>query len=94
MRTRIHEVVEYLCDGCGMGLGNHIGNPYFSQGNNNYCPDCALRVGVITPEKWLSINGLYGFHHAEYKDGKVTAFLKWGKGYRKSEMVLPDVEVD
>lgn len=94
MRTRIHEVVEYLCDGCGMGLGNHIGNPYFSQGNNNYCPDCALRVGVITPEKWLSTNDLYGFHHAEYKDGKVTAFLKWGKGYRESEMVLPDVGVD
>lgn len=94
MKMRIHKIVEYLCDGCGIGLGNHVGNPCYSQGDNYYCPNCALIKGIITPKKWLSVNASHGFHHVEYKDGKIIAYLKWGRGYRKYEVVLPDAEVD
>lgn len=28
MITVTHQVNEYLCDLCGVGVGNHVGNPF------------------------------------------------------------------
>ena len=32
---------------------------------------------------WANLHGFGIFHHAEYKDGKVIGFQKWGRGYSK-----------
>ena len=47
MKCVEHKVIEYLCDDCGEPLGNHEGNPYISDGENNYCYDCALKHRLI-----------------------------------------------
>lgn len=81
-----HKVIEYLCDECDEPLGNQDGNPYYSDADNNYCPDCALKNRVIDADEWLHVHGISIYDHAIYKDGVISAYQKWGKGYRKDEM--------
>ena len=57
MKCIEHKVIEYLCDDCGEPLGNHEGNPYISDGNNNYCYDCALKHRLIDADEWLFAHG-------------------------------------
>lgn len=90
MITVTHQVNEYLCDLCGVGVGNHVGNPFYRNGDDNYCPDCALKLGLIDAETWLHHNGIYIYHHAFYDNGKIIAYQKWGRGYRKDEVVISD----
>ena len=53
MKYIIHEVKEFLCDGCGQRLWNHTGAPYIRNGNTNYCHECALIYGIISEEEYL-----------------------------------------
>lgn len=76
-----HTVLEYLCDGCGEPLGNHIGNPYIREGKNNYCHDCALKRRLIDAEDWLEAHGIDVYDHAVYKNGEIIAYRKWGKRF-------------
>lgn len=92
MKYRTHEVKEYLCDKCETPLGNLDGHPYYEDGENNYCPDCALKIGVIDAEEWLTIHGIGIYDRAIYKDGIITAYQKWGRGYRKDEVKIFDNE--
>lgn len=82
-----HTIIEYLCDKCDKPLGNHIGNPYYvdEQKNICLCGDCALDSGLIDAMEWLhNYNiGLGIFEKAEYENGVVTAYQKWGRGYTK-----------
>ena len=71
-----HIVREYLCDGCGEPLGNQDGHPYIQAGENNYCYDCALKRGLID--------------HAVYQDGVISAYRKWGKGFRRDVVRIFD----
>ena len=43
MKCVEHKIIEYLCDDCGEPLGNHEGNPYISDGENNYCYDIKIQ---------------------------------------------------
>ena len=94
MKFITHEIREYLCDGCNTPLGNHEGNPYYEHGNDNYCPDCALKKKIIDADEWLKIHGIGIYDHAVYKDGVITAYQKWGKSYRKDEVrIFEDVDI-
>ena len=86
-----HIVKEYLCDDCGELLGNQNGNPYFSNDENNYCPDCALKRGIIDAEKWLTLHGIDIYDHVIYKDGVIIGYQKWGKRFRKDEVRIFEV---
>ena len=58
MKCVEHKIIEYLCDDCGEPLGNHEGNPYISDGENNYCYDCALKHRLIDADEWLFAHGI------------------------------------
>ena len=83
MRTVIVKTVDYLCDGCGTELNTLKGWPWYGTPQNRYCPNCAVKYGYCTPLEWTERFGNY--HHATYKDGVITAYKKWGRGYRKDE---------
>jgi hypothetical protein len=50
--------------------------------------DCALKKGLADPMLWLNANGIGIYHHAEYHDGTIIAFQKWGRGYRKDVITV------
>ena len=96
MKYITHEVKEYLCEKCETPLGNHIGWPYYKDGEKEdyYCPDCALKKGLIDADEWLKVHGISIYDHALYKDGIIIAYQKWGKGFRKNEVrIFDDVEI-
>lgn len=86
MKTIIYEVTDYLCDDCETELHTTSGWPYVSDGENNYCPSCAVKRELLKPIEWLKWHGVGIYHHATYKDGVITAYQKWGRGYRKDEI--------
>jgi hypothetical protein len=47
-----------------------------------------LKLGKCTPMEYLDAHGLGIYHHAEYNNGKIIAYQKWGKGYRKDELEI------
>ena len=75
-----------MCDDCGELLGNQNGNPYYTDGDSNFCPDCALKHKIIDAQEWLKIHGIDIYDHAIYEDGVITAYQKWGKRFRKDEV--------
>ena len=82
----VHEVIEHRCIKCGSPLGDHEGHSYYKSDDGKfYCLDCALKNGWINAEEWAghALPGGIPYHHAAYKDGVVTIFYKWGRGYRK-----------
>lgn len=89
MKYITHETREYLCECCEKPLGNHVGWPYVESGDDNYCFDCALKLGIISADEWLKSNCWLGIYdHAAYKDGVITLFQKWGRGYRKDQIAI------
>lgn len=87
-----HTVLEYLCDECGTPLGNHEGNPYIHFEDENFCHDCALKKRLIDADEWLAAHGICIYDHAVYKDGKIIAYQKWGKKFRRDIMRIFDNE--
>lgn len=89
----IHEIREHLCEVCNKPIGDHKGYPYYFDKNKNtfYCPECALDAGFIDATEWLRYHGLGHFEKAEYKNGVITIYQKWGTGYTKSELVVNEV---
>lgn len=85
MKTIIYEVTDYLCDDCETELHTTDGYPYVTDGDNHYCGSCAVKRGLLKPIDWLAWHGMGIYHHATYKDGVITAYQKWGRGYRKDE---------
>lgn len=82
----------YTCFKCGGIIVD--GHPYYNvHGRHVLCLDCALKLGYIGPMAWLELHGIMIYHHAEYHDGILTAYQKWGRGYRKDEMRPFDVGV-
>lgn len=83
MKCVEHKVIEYLCDDCGEPLGNHEGNPYISDGENNYCYDCALKHRLIDADEWLFAHGISIYDHAVYKKRRNYRLSKVGKKFSK-----------
>jgi len=94
MKFITHEIREFLCDKCEEPLGNHNGWPYISVGDDNFCYDCALKLGHVDAMDWLRVYGHNAYEDAFYKDGVITAYKKWGRGYRKEKIrVFEDEDV-
>ncbi len=79
---KILKIIDFLCDDCETPLGHYMGFPYVEVGDYTYCYDCALKRGLITPMAWFKASGMEP-DHATFKDGVVTGFWKWGRGFRK-----------
>lgn len=77
---------ERSCIDCSEHIED--GEPFVNFEREIFCTDCALKRGIMGPLEWLDIRGISIYHHAEYHDGKITAYQKWGKGYRKDELEL------
>ena len=77
-----------ICANCGKPVSEHEGDPYQRFDMKDYCLDCALKLGMLGPMEWLHYHGFGIYHHAEYHNGRITAYQKWGKGYRKDELEI------
>lgn len=77
-------VQDYFCDQCGIDTDTRDGNGCWhdSQGHD-FCLDCAIEHGLIDPLDWLNLHGISLHEKAEYKDGKVIGYRKWGRGFMK-----------
>lgn len=78
---------KYVCYKCG-GLIDDSHPLYIVDNRHFMCLDCALALGYIGPMAWLEAHGLGIYHHAEYHDGAITAFQKYGRGYRKDVITV------
>lgn len=77
------------CKNCGNPATENDGDPFVVYNRNTYCLDCGLKLGMCAPMHYLDMCGMEGmYHHAEYHDGKIIAYRKWGKGHRKDELEL------
>lgn len=75
----------FVCAHCGSLFEDK--NPHYNdRGVRFLCLDCALKLGKCTPMEYLDAHGLGIYHHAEYNNGKIIAYQKWGRGYRKDEL--------
>ena len=92
MKTRKVVVTELLCDECETPLGDINGNPYWSDGEKNYCKCCALKKGVLDPLDYAKQIIPRAYQYAEYRNGCVFAYYKCGRGYGKDVLIV-DVEV-
>lgn len=74
---------------CGI-CGNVIedGEPHVKHEAQRICCDCALKIGPLPAVDWLDIHGIDIYEKAEYKDGVITAYQKWGRGYRKDKIKI------
>ena len=70
-----------FCAECGKEINPAHYHTHFNM--KHYCVDCGLKLGIVGPMVWLEAYGIGIHHHAEYHDGTITAFQKWGRGYRK-----------
>jgi len=75
----------YKCVNCRKEIEDGEAH-YRLTGGKRMCLDCGLRFGYVGPMEWLELHGIGIYHHAEYHDGKIIAFQKWGRGYRKDEV--------
>ena len=92
MKTREVTKIELLCEECEKPLGDINGFPYWSDGDNNYCANCALKNGVLSPLEYANEIGFHVYQKAEYSDGCITAFYKCGRGFSK-DIIKIDVEI-
>ena len=76
------------CENCGNSAKEQDGHPHVVFDRKPYCLDCALKLGMLGPMEWLHYHGFEIYHHAEYHNGKIIAYQKWGKGYRKDELEI------
>ena len=81
-----------FCDRCGEDVEEYNGHPYIETDGKHYCPDCALILGKLDALTYINWHGIGIYEKAEYKDGVLTAFQKWGRGYRRDEWSIDDEE--
>ena len=81
-----------FCDRCDTDVQSYDGHPYFEEHGFHYCPECALIIGIITPMEYVksTLSACGSFDKAEYTDGKLIAYTKWGSGYRKTIFEVAD----
>ena len=81
------EVDAVFCDCCGEDLHSYDGWPYVDTGNMQYCEDCALRVGAMTPLEWVNAHKFTTrkYYKAEFEGKTILAYYKCNtpKGYRR-----------
>ena len=84
---------KHICPSCGKYTHEEDGFPcgVDDDTGEHYCLDCGLKLGMVDLIEYLRLQGIGVFHHASYKDGIITAFRKWGKGYRKYELKFMEV---
>ena len=83
---------KHICQSCGRATHEEDGFPYaVDDTGKHYCLDCGLRCGMVEPLNYLELHGFGIFHHATYQDGIIYAFRKWGRGYRKYELMFKEV---
>lgn len=82
-----------ICPSCHTPTNEERGFPYGidDKTGEHYCLDCGLKLGIVEPMDYLELHGFGIFHHATYKNGIISAFRKWGKGYRKYELMFSEV---
>ena len=81
-----------FCDRCKKDVQTYNGFPYISSDAHDYCCDCALILGVITPMEYVD-ECLFAFgscDKAEYLDGKLIMYRKMGRGYSKAIVEVKD----
>lgn len=81
-----------LCDRCKKDVKAYNGFPYVSTDGHDYCYDCALILGVVTPMEYVD-ECLFAFGRcdkAEYSDGKLIMYRKWGRGYSNAIVEVKD----
>lgn len=90
MKPILTEVV--LCDRCKKDVQAHNGLPYVSTDSHDYCYDCALILGVVTPMEYANecLFAFGGCDKAEYSDGKLVMYRKRGRGYSKAIFEVND----
>ena len=89
-----YEVDDAFCDKCGEDLKSYLGYGYIADDDNqhHYCYDCALKLGIITAMDWLLGHGICIYDKATYSSGVITAYRKWGRGYKvDTERIFKDV---
>ena len=74
------------CEECGQSAKALDSDQHVVFYGKPYCLDCALKLGMLGPLDWLYSHGICIYHHAEFHDGKIIAYQKWGRGYRKDEL--------
>lgn len=79
-----YTVDAVFCDNCGKDLESYLGHGYISNDEiqKDYCYDCALKLGKMSALDWLEAHGIYIYEKATYSNGVITAYQKWGRGYR------------
>ncbi len=80
------------CDKCGVDTEKYNGHGciYDDENNKQYCYTCALKLGLMGALDWLRIHGICFYDKASYKDGKIIAFRKWGRGYTKDVLDIEE----
>ena len=79
------------CKTCGAQIPDFY--PRVNHENEVYCIDCAVKAELMDPLEWCELSGIYLFHHATYKDGIITGFRKWGRGYSKVRIDINGMEL-
>lgn len=78
--------VAAFCDVCKEDLHSYDGWPYVEADGNQYCEECALKVGVLPPLEWVKRHNAIArdYYTAEMKNGEIYAYYKCKtkKGYR------------
>ncbi len=84
---------ECICPSCNRATHEEDGFPYGidEKTGDHYCFDCGLKLGMVEPMDYLELRGFGIFHRATYQNGIITAFQKWGRGYRKHELKFLEV---
>ena len=87
------EYHEHVCASCKTPTHEEDGFPYAIDDDTgkHYCLDCGLKLGMVEPMNYLELHGFGIFHHATYQNGIIYAFRKWGRGYRKYELMFEEV---
>lgn len=87
------EYHEHVCASCKNPTHEEDGFPYAIDDDTgkHYCLDCGLKLGMVEPMNYLELHGFGIFHHATYQDGIIYAFRKWGRRYRKYELMFKEV---
>lgn len=83
-------VTAAFCDDCKRDLHSYDGWGYVDDEKNHkqYCYDCGLKNGTASALEWLNAHGIGIYRKASYENGVITAYQKWGKGYRQDKVVV------
>ena len=74
------------CGICGKIIED--GEPHIKYEAQHVCCDCALKIGLLPAIDWLDIHGIGIYEKADYENGVITAYQKWGRGCRKDEIKI------